>query len=215
MAGYVRHYLGTARRVAVLTAAVQSIKRLPPDAMPPDAAIMRVWLGWGNTTFSADFIFLKLLLERAVVTSEPILECGSGVSTLLLALTAGRRGVPVHSLENDPKWAQRIRGVLGRYSLSGQVHDAPLRPWNGFEWYDLPPTLPDRFGVVACDGPHHRTRGGRYGLLPVLKERIHGALILLDDAHRSGEQEVLEQWRREFGTISTMPWRSVSEVRPP
>lgn len=215
MSGIVRRSAGKLRRDVVLTSAIGALKRHPPGRMPSDASIMRVWLGWGNTTFSADFVYLKLLLERAVESQEPVLECGSGVSSLLLAVIAGRQGVDVHSLENDAGWARRVRAVLRRYGLPGHVHDTPIRSYGEFDWYDVPATLPDRFGLVACDGPHHRTKGGRYGLLPVMRQSLAGARILLDDAQRPGEQSVLERWRQEFGAESSMLWRSVGEVAVP
>lgn len=43
------------------------------------------------------------------------------------------------------------------------------------------------------------TPGGRYGLLPVMHERIRGAQVLLDDAQRAEEQQAIALWRERFG----------------
>jgi hypothetical protein len=59
--------------------------------------------------------------------------------------------------------------------------------------------MPDRFGLVVCDGPPSQTLGGRYGLAPVMKDRLGpGCVILLDDASREGEQEVVQRWAKEL-----------------
>jgi hypothetical protein len=44
------------------------------------------------------------------------------------------------------------------------------------------------------------TKGGRYGLLPLLGHRLpKGSIILLDDAFRSGEAELIKKWESEVG----------------
>ena len=56
-----------------------------------------------------------------------------------------------------------------------------------------------RISLVICDGPPSSTRGGRFGLVPVLRENLApGFRILLDDARRPGEREVLRRWASEF-----------------
>jgi hypothetical protein len=58
--------------------------------------------------------------------------------------------------------------------------------------------MPPAFQLVICDGPPGETPGGRYGLWPVLGQRLApGAVILLDDADRPGEEEVLRRWSTE------------------
>jgi hypothetical protein len=58
--------------------------------------------------------------------------------------------------------------------------------------------MPLEFRLVICDGPPGATAGGRYGLLPVLGERLAAeATILLDDSDREGEAEVLQRWMAE------------------
>ena len=42
--------------------------------------------------------------------------------------------------------------------------------------------------------------GGRYGLVPVMRERFApGCVILLDDAQRTAERMIAERWARELG----------------
>jgi len=71
-----------------------------------------------------------------------------------------------------------------------------LRDYGDFDWYDVDPLELPTFSLVICDGPQGSTRGGRLGLLPVLRERLApGCSILLDDAARPSEREVLRRWK--------------------
>jgi hypothetical protein len=180
--------------------AMGKVLRLPAGRLPSAELLSELRAGWGNDDFAARDAFLREVLERAVTTSGPILECGSGLSTILLGLFAGRRGIETWSLEHIPEWRDRVEHMLERYRLPN-VHVAlsPLRDYGDFTWYEAERyPLPNDFSLVICDGPPGTTPGGRYGLVPVLgKHRLAKALILLDDAHRPGEAEVLRRWETE------------------
>jgi predicted O-methyltransferase YrrM len=183
-----------------LRRAMERIAALPPGRLPSPAMVEELRVGWGNLGYAARPEYLQELMERAATTPGPILECGSGVSTLLLGLLAGKRGVETWTLEHLPQWHARVSGTLERHGLH-HVHDclAPLRDYGGYSWYSPPvERMPSSFQLVICDGPPGSTPGGRYGLWPVLGERLApGAVILLDDADRPGEEEVLQRWRAE------------------
>jgi hypothetical protein len=177
---------------------------LPPGAVPTRDLLEALREGWGNVTWSADVPYLADVATRAAAADRPVLECGSGLTTLLLAALAARRGIPVWVLEHDPRWSRRVAGRLRRLRRAGlsavSLRLAPLRPYEGFSWYAPPlEEMPTRFGLVVCDGPPGDTPGGRYGLMPVMGERLAGAVILLDDADRPGERKVLDRWAREHG----------------
>jgi hypothetical protein len=128
-----------------------------------------------------------------------VLECGSGLTTLLLGLLAGRRGVGVWSLEHLIEWRKRVASALARHDIR-EVHLllAPLENYGPFTWYSPKVPLPGHFDLVVCDGPPSDTHGGRYGMLPVMRERIdERTMILLDDAERPSEHQVLRQWQAD------------------
>lgn len=158
--------------------------------------MQRLALGWANDVWGADPDYLMLIAEHAVRADGPILECGSGVSTLVAAAHASGE---VWALEHMPAWARRVQQSADGRGLRVRVCRVDLVDYGGFDWYQLPDVLPDRFGLVICDGPPADTRGGRFGLLPALGDRLAGATILLDDAHRSGERSMVRRWCREFG----------------
>lgn len=150
-------------------------------------------LGWGNTGFSAEPDYVLEVAQRAL-RAKTVLECGSGLTSIAL----GCLGVPTWSLEHHPEWANRVRRALERIDArSVSVHDTPLRSYGELDWYSVPDELPEQFDLVVCDGPPGQTRGGRQGLWTVLTDRIMSATILLDDAHRPAEQELLATLRAE------------------
>jgi hypothetical protein len=92
-----------------------------------------------------------------------------------MGLFAGRRGIPVWTLEHDPEWYEHIAAALRRFRIEGvELVFAPLRDYGDYSWYDVPmERMPERFGVVVCDGPPQKTTpGDRYGLLPVMQDRL-------------------------------------------
>lgn len=171
-------------------------------AIPPDEDTLRQLVrGWDNP-WSAHPSFLRAALTAASVAGGPVLECGSGLTTLLLGHLAAHDGRPLCSLEHDDAWRARVASALHRHAVTGvDLRACPLRAYGDFDWYDIAPdSVPSGIALVICDGPPGTTRGGRYGLLPVLHERLRpGCLILLDDADRPEEQAILRRWNAEFG----------------
>jgi hypothetical protein len=180
--------------------AMRQLTLLPVGQLPPRQLLLDLQAGWGNESFAARTDYLEEIAIRAVSTEGPILECGSGLTTILLGWLAGRRGIETWSLEHLPEWHAQMTWTLGRYRIpNAHICFAPLRDYIGFNWYDAPlANLPDRFALIICDGPPGTTPGNRYGLLPLLSDRLTaGSLILLDDANRPGEAEVLRRWASE------------------
>ncbi len=154
--------------------------------------------GWDNDSFAADASYLETVAARAALAKGPILECGSGVSTIVLA--AMKLSHRVISLEHNPAWLSMLRLRIEQLGLSSPgLTFAPLKSYGEFDWYELPSSLPTRFSLVICDGPPGTVRGGRYGLAPLLGDRLEpGATIVLDDAEREQERQILSLWEKQF-----------------
>lgn len=177
-----------------------------PAGAALDAELLQTLVhGWGNTGFSAMPEYLGALLTGTVSARGDILECGSGLSTLLLAAAARKSGVRVWSLEHIPKWKGRVDRALRQFGhqKTATVIHAPLRPYDGFSWYDvsrLPKGL--TFDLVVCDGPPANTPGGRYGLLPLMGPQLmDGARIYMDDAARADEMAIMRRWSEKEGGV--------------
>jgi hypothetical protein len=152
---------------------------------------------WDNPHYAVEPGTLREIAMRAVKCSGHILECGSGISTIVLGLV----GHSVWSLEHNHEWYQRVKLVVRRLRLPVQVFHTPLKSYGGFEWYDVARLQFPMFQLVICDGPPGATtNGGRYGLLPLLSRNLEpNAAIMLDDANRQQELDILSRWEREFG----------------
>ena len=192
----------TQRRTArTITKARAALPRL-------DAALMDSIIdAWGNPGYSARHEYITALVEAAWGCGGPVLECGSGLSTFLLGLIGERFDTRVVTLEHNEYWAERVKVTLSRNRISCvDVRVAPLKDFGKYAWYDTDrTTLPKDFSLVVCDGPPKGTLGGRYGMLPRMREFLRpGCVILLDDLDRKEEVGILEQWSSELRTQFTI-----------
>jgi predicted O-methyltransferase YrrM len=134
------------------------------------------------------------------------------VSTVVLARLMRERGGRITSLEHEPDWLRVVGSQLERERLSptsSRLVHAPLeshpRSYDSAPWYanhaldELPATGID---LLLVDGPPGYGGGmerSRYPALPELAGRLApGALVVLDDAGRPGEQQILARWQREL-----------------
>lgn len=185
-----------------LQGAIQEIRNLPVGQIPSRDQLSDLIAGWSNEGYAANLEYLESVAKNCVETQGPILECGSGATTILLGVLCERRNIEVWSLEHFDEWRERVSETLKRSDISGvHVCSSPLIEYGEFVWYSPPlAQMPKEFSLVICDGPPGSTRGGRYGLLPVIGDRIPpGATILLDDAGRPAELELIRRWESEAG----------------
>lgn len=140
-----------------------------------------------------------------------IAELGAGISTVVLARLMRERGGRITSLEHDPRWARVVGSQLEREGLDdvALLVEAPLEghplaldgaPWYSQSAVDRLPT--SGIELLVVDGPPGYGEGmarSRYPALPALADRLApGALVMLDDAERDGEREILARWRSEL-----------------
>src|SRR5438876_2404411 len=137
-----------------LRRALRRISQLSEGQLPSRELLHELQVGWGNDGFAARYDYLEEVIQSAARTRGPILECGSGLTTLLIGLYAGRRDVQTWSLEHIPEWHARVTAALQRHHIAGvDVCLAPLREYGDFQWYDPPlDALPASFSLVVCDG---------------------------------------------------------------
>lgn len=191
-----------------LDQALAEILQLPPGGIPSRTQLERLRDAWANQGYSANLAYLEEVCRQAATTRGPVLECGSGLTTLVLGALASRRGVQVVSLEHIEVWQELVSLSLKRNRMESQVLFSPLVDYGEYDWYGGIDTLPDGISLVICDGPPGITRGGRYGLVAV-KGKLHGdVVILLDDADRPGEAASLRRWESELGLFTNLVERS-------
>src|SRR5437660_529876 len=201
-----------------LRRAMRHLVSLPIGTVPDHRLLAELRSAWDNEGFTADLDYLAEVARLAAATPGPVLECGSGLTTLLLGALAGRRGVEVWALEHDPQWRRRGGAAL-RDHVAGQVYlwVSPPSDYGAFDWYAAPlPLMPEEFRLVVCDGPPDDTRGGRFGLLSVIGDRLPpGAVILLDDAARESEQDAVRRWTHAMPfrvALRRLPGGALAEI---
>ncbi len=140
-----------------------------------------------------------------------IVECGSGVSTILIGnLLKQRNRGQLYALEDDRDWHDFLSGILSKQELNRYVTlvYAPLKPFPGSiantSWYDteranLALNTVSSIDLLIVDGPKSVNELSRAPALSFFESRINGSsLIILDDANRSMERGVLDRWQQEF-----------------
>jgi cell division protein FtsB len=191
--GVSESHLATQRQVQAMLNLNQIIEirhRLPPMG------------GWAA---SADF---NLLVVQELINLRPrkVLECGSGTSTLLLALAVRQYDLPtkVIALEHLEQFRASTQRSLEQHGVAdfAEVRLAPLvpvpvpdhaTPWySEQQWDDL-----DDIGLLVVDGPPSTTgKRPRYPAAPLLVPRMSSrAVIVVDDLIRPEDREVVQSWR--------------------
>jgi predicted O-methyltransferase YrrM len=152
------------------------------------------------------------LVQRAQRTQPTtIVECGSGVSTLVLSRYLSKIGRGhVLSLEHNRAFAQQTRDNLARAGLGdwATVIDAELVPYRfgdqEYLWYSMK-GLPANLAIdlLLIDGPPSVTcRNARYPAGPLLFKFLSArGVVFLDDAGREEERETLSLWAGEFPNL--------------
>lgn len=159
---------------------------------------------WSNDDWSAGTEFLEGMLRWLPLTTGSILECGSGLTTLLLAVATAGTDRRTATLEHNEAWAARVRDALpSRPDSRLRIVETPLKKYDHFDWYDTRPIGNlGPIGFVVCDGPPGSTRGGRYGLGAVMKQHLaQDCIVMLDDSSRAEERAIIERWVAELPAV--------------
>lgn len=117
--------------------------------------------GWGNGYSATP----EMLAEVWARCSGRVLECGTGLTTIVLAA----KGCEVTSLEHDPMFASHIQAMLDRYGLTADIQCKPLVD----RWYDF---AGGEYDCLIVDGPP-RVMSDRGRAM----ERVKAPLIIWDD----------------------------------
>jgi hypothetical protein len=192
--------IGQTYREHRLKALYQQLVAVPSSNFPDEGLLRRLKWWWANPGYSANLDYLTSVWRATAKVGGPILECGSGLTTLVAGAITAKTGAPLVVLEHHLPSYQRMVRVIDRLKLTHvQLHYCPLTAFDGFDWYDTHKhTLPEKVTLVICDGPTGSTRGGRYGLVPIMKHTFDGTCrILMDDTHRRKERETIRRWYKE------------------
>lgn len=160
--------------------------------------------GWSA---SPDFL-LEVVSKILAQRPKTVLECGSGVSTLVMAYALHHVGMGhLYSLEHREVFAQQTTELLKLHGLSDWVSllNAPLKEveLRGDRWMWYEPEVLEAIDTVSfavVDGPPGATQPlVRYPLVPMIYQKLESnAVVVLDDYKRIDERAVVERWTTEF-----------------
>jgi hypothetical protein len=162
---------------------------------------------WALDVPTIDFLWERMKQD----TPKIIIECGAGISTLVLASYATTYGVGfgdplVVSLEQSSQVKQETESRLVRDGLSNHVRilHAPVSGQGRYEIETDQLALQlreEKVDWLLIDGPSGPD-GCRAWTLALLSELCRpGARWFLDDAFRDGELSVLRDWSRWPGVV--------------
>jgi len=152
---------------------------------------------WGNEGWSGLSAYLQSCLQHSYKTDGYILECGSGLSTILMGIVAKQKGVKLVSLENSKKWMKRTGWYLKHFNISNaSIMYSPIVDRGDYEWYKIDEnSLPDKVSLVILDGPPGEIKGGRTGFFPECSNIIKkDTIILVDDVEREDEMGMVSDF---------------------
>ncbi len=145
-------------------------------------------------------------LADVIAAKQPsvVLELGSGISSVWMGYLLEQFGGRLITIDHDPFYARLTGEMIVRHELTGtvEVRLAPLVPRPGGEegstpWYDHS-AFADVEGIdlLVVDGPPQATGlNAREPALSVLRDQLSPrATVILDDAARPEEQEVIASW---------------------
>lgn len=177
-----KHGVTAAEEASAFDRAIKALKAGNPTARDFHDLV----LGWGNGYSATP----EMLAEIWTRCSGTVLECGTGLSTLVLAA----RGCEVTSLEHDPMFASHVAAMLDRYNLRANILCKPLVD----RWYDY---AGGSFDCLIVDGPP-RAMSDRN----VVLERVTAPLIIWDDyAGGLDDPEVIAVGEHRFAVSSCLP----------
>jgi predicted O-methyltransferase YrrM len=180
------------------------------NAVLPTNDVLPATRGWAA---SPD---LLMVLVDLVITERPslVVECGSGASTLWLALAMRRFKIDgrIIALDHDPAFGGKTRDLLARHHVGdlAEVRDAPLESFTidgeTYSWY-AKSAWEDLTGIdlLFVDGPPATTgHQARYPALPLLIGSLSPvATAVLDDLVVPDMQKVVQLWLDAYPDFSS------------
>lgn len=174
-------------------AATQLLSAFPPRAPLP------VLAGWAMTPSGL------LWLVDYIVRMKPqrIVECGSGTTTLWMAMALERAGSGhLVSLEHSSEFVTRTSDLLAQHGVAdrAEVRHAPLVNTStgrgDYSWYSVRPRDVAEIDLLVVDGPPGSTGPlARYPAIPMLGPMLAPhAVVVVDDVDRKDEQEMVRLW---------------------
>ena len=164
---------------------------------------------WHKDGFSACSDYLNIVAREILIRKpKQILECGSGLSTIVSSYILQRNNLgKIHSLEHLNWVVDAVNKELKYHNLSeySKVVHSPLQEVStslGTQmWYkhDIIDELGEIDMVIVDGPPKHTNKMARFPVLELVYEKLaKDAIIIMDDADRKDEKEILIIWKQKY-----------------
>jgi hypothetical protein len=131
---------------------------------------------WGNKPWAATPEFAELAWKMALTMPKghTILECGSGITSIVLAVAARKYGYKHIILENNEVWRNVLESWFKKLGLNSEIVAAAynhVKRWYNYE--------PKKANFILIDGPPRDIGADRY--YPLRQPWAKGCAVLADD----------------------------------
>jgi predicted O-methyltransferase YrrM len=150
-----------------------------------------------NNPWGAANGLLYIAVAAARKADGPIIESGSGLTTVVMAAAAPDQ--TVYCLEHNPHFANQTRAMA---LACGVTNIAIVHCGIKDGWYDIEDELPEHFALGLNDGPP-RQLGDRMRFFDVFGDRC--AMIINDDADEAAYASQLTTWADSRGRVIAFP----------
>ncbi len=159
----------------------------------------------GNTV-SPDFL-RELAQQAGRRRPQYVVECGSGVSTVVLAKTLSKNGYGhVYSMDQDIDSANKTYRWLNEHGLTEWatvIYAEPIQytlNGNDFTWYALSDLPNSAIDLMVINGPNSETQKyARYPALFLLRARLTDqSAIIVNNTNRPDDVATLALWSHDF-----------------
>lgn len=197
------HVTQSARHATSEVEALLQIYSRYPDTKLP----MPSTGGWALDAQSLAYLISLFEEQRP----QRVLELGSGTSTIWLGYLCRLYGCQMVTLDHLEEYLDNTRAAIRRHGLTEYIESrfAPLEKYSfgdkTMKWYSRK-ALEGLYDIemVLVDGPPAATGPkARFPALPMVADLLTpNATVVLDDAHRPDEEQVIEQWLSEYPEFS-------------
>jgi hypothetical protein len=204
------------RRQYRLDRAIRAARASAPGPLP-DILVSEICETWGDAQLNGADGFLSACLDVASRTTGPILQCGAGLSTLLLGLAAERSGVHLWTLEHQSHAANSARSWLHQYEVANaHVISAPADLMEDCVGYVVDAArLPSNLGLVICEGSSAVPASARSMLTRIGDRLDPNSVVLVHHVKRRRDADFLVQWAKAHGASMVVkgkvePWVKIA-----
>lgn len=183
-------------------------------------------------------ICMAYILNEIIINQrEKIIEFGSGLSTILMArlIKLNNLDAKIISIEHNKPWVSLLTAYLKNEGLQDivQIFHAELKetesPVGNVDWYNLDAILNKftgiQFDLMIIDGPPANGGKIKHSRFPALLKMSHHLAkdycVLIDDANRKGEQDMIAYYKQNHPQLSYVlisetlgVFRSVTDFNP-